>query len=136
MSFLYKHTTLIAALFLIVVIAATVLFKLPLTLLALVAAANVLSVAIYWYDKRQAKNNGYRISEKMLLSFSALGGWPASLYAQKTFRHKTQKQSFQMKFLLSILLNIVGIGLLCYSAIGGSEITLDMLMNELSRLLK
>jgi uncharacterized membrane protein YsdA (DUF1294 family) len=70
--------------------------------LAVYGLASVVALAFYWYDKRQAKNNQMRISEKTLHLIEALGGWPGALLAQQWFRHKTQKQPFQWVFRLIV----------------------------------
>lgn len=59
---------------------------------------NLLTFALYWHDKRAAVRGGWRIPEASLLLGGFLGGTPAALTAQRRFRHKTRKGSFQFKF--------------------------------------
>ena len=53
---------------------------------------------VYGVDKRRAKQEGDRISEKTLHVLSLLGGWPGAITGQKLFRHKTVKKSFRLVF--------------------------------------
>ncbi len=61
-------------------------------------AASLLSVFLYWNDKRKARNNTWRTPEKWLHVVELCGGWPGALVAQQAFRHKTRKLSFQLIF--------------------------------------
>ena len=47
-------------------------------LLIYLAALNLLTYFLFWLDKRRAEKGKWRISEKELLLWSALGGWPAA----------------------------------------------------------
>ena len=55
---------------------------------------NLLTLGLYFIDKRASIKNASRISEKTLHIAAVLGGWPAALLGQHYFRHKTQKTSF------------------------------------------
>jgi len=79
------------------------LFNLLLIFLLLI---NIATFLYYGYDKRQAKKDRWRIPEKRLHTLSLLGGWPAALVAQKLFRHKSAKTSFQVFFWLTVFLNV------------------------------
>lgn len=68
------------------------------------AAVNIISAVITIYDKRQAKINGWRISEKSLLFLSILGGGPGMYVTMKRIRHKTKKK----KFMIGIPLIVFG----------------------------
>jgi len=70
---------------------------------------SAVTYAAYYYDKRQARLNQWRVPEKNLHFLSVFGGWPGAIYAQEKFRHKTSKQSFQLVFWLTITINLVGI---------------------------
>ena len=61
------------------------------------------------YDKHLAKTQKQRISEKTLLSFVFLGGSIGSVLAMLTFRHKTAKKSYLLKFWLIIVLQLLAI---------------------------
>ena len=65
-------------------------------LLALLAI-NGATFALFWWDKRQARLRGWRVSEATLLGWALLGGWPGAKLAQRQFRHKTVKRSFRLR---------------------------------------
>jgi uncharacterized membrane protein YsdA (DUF1294 family) len=53
---------------------------------------NAASVAMFWYDKNQAKNGGWRVPEKQLQFTALLGGWVGGMWAMEKFKHKTVKK--------------------------------------------
>ncbi len=59
----------------------------------------------YRSDKRRAEAGQWRISEAALHFGELAGGWPGALLAQRQFRHKTAKLSFQVVFWLIVLLH-------------------------------
>lgn len=59
---------------------------------------SLVSFALYWRDKQQARNQAWRTPEKVLHASELCGGWPGALLAQQMFRHKTRKLSFQLSF--------------------------------------
>ncbi|MDD8059824.1 MULTISPECIES: DUF1294 domain-containing protein [Shewanella] len=75
-------------------------------LTAVFLALNVLTVTLYYLDKRAAINSARRITEKTLHVCALLGGWPAALLGQHHFRHKTQKTRFIRLLWCCIVLNI------------------------------
>jgi uncharacterized membrane protein YsdA (DUF1294 family) len=71
----------------------------------LYAAAAGLSVAVFlltWLDKRRAEAGGRRIPESVLHLGELLGGWPGGGLAQRLFRHKISKWSYQAVFWLIV----------------------------------
>lgn len=78
-------------------------------LTAVFLALNLLTVTLYYLDKRAAINSARRISEKTLQLCALLGGWPAALLGQHHFRHKTQKTSFIRLLWCCIVVNITAI---------------------------
>jgi uncharacterized membrane protein YsdA (DUF1294 family) len=52
---------------------------------------NLVTFAIFGYDKFLARTNRSRISEKTLLSLAVIGGSAGAVFAQKIFRHKSRK---------------------------------------------
>ncbi|PQO35599.1 DUF1294 domain-containing protein [Blastopirellula marina] len=82
--------------------------------LLLVAGTSAGAFLAYWLDKRLAQSGGRRISEKNLILFAVLGGWPGAWAAQQVFRHKTQKTSFQIKFWLAVAVHVGMVGFLAY----------------------
>lgn len=69
---------------------------------------NVLTLVIYGVDKMAARKAWRRVPEATLLAFGVLGGWAGAIVAQQLFRHKTQKQPFRTRFIISTLLSISG----------------------------
>ncbi|MHB9116730.1 MAG: DUF1294 domain-containing protein [Burkholderiales bacterium] len=61
----------------------------------LYAGMSVITAAAYAWDKSRARRGGRRVSEQTLHLMAALGGWPGAALAQRAFRHKTRKASFQ-----------------------------------------
>lgn len=83
---------------------------LPLLAAAWLVGANILSFALYGIDKQAAANSGRhrrsRIPEKNLLVVDLAGGFPAGFLAQRQFRHKTRKTSFQVKWWIAATASI------------------------------
>lgn len=71
-------------------------------------ALSATAFLVYGADKRAAKQGRWRTRESVLHAISLLGGWPGALAAQKYFRHKTCKTSFQIGFWITVVANIVG----------------------------
>jgi uncharacterized membrane protein YsdA (DUF1294 family) len=69
----------------------------------------LITFSAYGFDKRAARNGAWRIPEKTLHSFELIGGTLGAFIAQKTFRHKTRKSSFQLIFWLVFLLQVSGL---------------------------
>lgn len=69
----------------------------PWALLAY-GGASLLVLALYWHDKRSARQGQWRTPENTLHAVELLGGWPGALVAQQVFRHKTRKVSYQVVF--------------------------------------
>eukprot|EP00913_Durusdinium_trenchii_P001214 g1117.t1 len=67
---------------------------------------NVATVALFWYDKHQAKTGGWRVPERTLQGTAALGGWPAGYVAMEMFHHKTKKQSFRVGYHAATAANV------------------------------
>lgn len=64
---------------------------------------SLVTAFVYAWDKRRARRAGWRTAEKTLHTCELLGGWPGALVAQRVFRHKTAKRSFQLIFWLIVL---------------------------------
>jgi uncharacterized membrane protein YsdA (DUF1294 family) len=72
-------------------------------IIAFACAVGMLTFALYGIDKRRAEAGDWRIPERMLHLCELLGGWPAAFLAQRLFRHKIAKVSYQVLFWLIIL---------------------------------
>jgi uncharacterized membrane protein YsdA (DUF1294 family) len=76
---------------------------------AYLVSANVMTLMLYGYDKRQAIVGGFRVPELVLHVGALFGGSPAALLGQGLFRHKTRKLRFQAVFGAIVLLQIVAV---------------------------
>lgn len=72
-------------------------------LLSWLIAINLVTGAAYLYDKVAAGSNRGRVPERVLLLLALAGGTPAAFVAMRLIRHKTAKQSFQLRFWLIVL---------------------------------
>lgn len=68
------------------------------------AVVSVITYVLYGADKRRAEAGRRRTPELVLHLADLLGGWPGGLLAQRRFRHKTAKLSFQCVFWLTVSL--------------------------------
>lgn len=73
--------------------------------MAIYPLMSLLTLALYGYDKKQARHQGQRTPEKILHAAELLGGWPGALVGQQVFRHKTRKVSYQWVFWLIVMLH-------------------------------
>ena len=64
-------------------------------LLIYLLAVNLLAFAFYGIDKRKAKKNAWRISEKVLFLVPLLGGSLGAWAGMKVFHHKTKHWYFR-----------------------------------------
>lgn len=58
-------------------------------------------------DKRYARMNQYRISERTLFSVSLIGGVIGILFGMYYFRHKTKKMKFVIGLPIILIIQIV-----------------------------
>ena len=59
-------------------------------------AINIITFLLYGLDKQKAKQNRWRIPEKVLLGAAVLGGTIGALLGMRMFHHKTQKWKFKL----------------------------------------
>ena len=95
----------IAILFLGVICGLVARGILPLGVLLLYVAASSAAAITYAADKSAARSGRWRIAERTLHVLALIGGWPGALIAQRVFRHKSRKPSFQIAFLVTVALN-------------------------------
>jgi len=79
------------------------------------ALMSAISFSLYGLDKRASTRGGWRTSEARLHLVELLGGWPGALLAQRVFRHKTRKRSFQVMSYLAVAVNLVALGWLIFA---------------------
>lgn len=66
----------------------------------------VTAVLIVW-DKRQARRNRWRVSERTLHLCEWLGGWPGSWLARRAVRHKTHKRSYRRAYACVVAVHVL-----------------------------
>ena len=84
-------------------------FFMPATYLVVV---NVLTFALFAYDKWCAQHDRWRVRESTLLIWSALGGALGAGTAMEIFHHKTLHAKFKFGVPVLLFLQIILIGLL------------------------
>lgn len=75
-------------------------------ILSYLIAINTATFLLYGYDKFISTTEQLRVPEYTLHTLALLGGSPAGLMAQKFFRHKTVKGSFQLVYWVIVLVQI------------------------------
>ncbi|PSJ17359.1 DUF1294 domain-containing protein [Nitrosomonas supralitoralis] len=96
-------------LFVILVAASVFAGKLPTIVLGFYLSASIMAFAAYALDKSAAQNNHWRTPESTLHLLGLIGGWPGALLAQRFLRHKSKKQSFQITFWATVIINCGGL---------------------------
>lgn len=76
-------------------------------ILVCIAVLSLVNFVVYGIDKLKAKNNSYRIPEKILLGLSFLGGALGGVIAMNLFRHKTKHWYFWVINVLSLIIHII-----------------------------
>jgi uncharacterized membrane protein YsdA (DUF1294 family) len=76
-------------------------------LLSWLISINVVTLLTYGYDKGIAGSGRTRVPERVLLLLALIGGTVGALAGMYLFHHKTAKGSFQRKFWLVVLVQIV-----------------------------
>jgi uncharacterized membrane protein YsdA (DUF1294 family) len=71
-------------------------------LISLPLALSLVAFGVVRSDKRRAELETWRIPEITLHFLELIGGWPGSFLAQRMFRHKTAKISYQLVFWLIV----------------------------------
>jgi uncharacterized membrane protein YsdA (DUF1294 family) len=115
MRLFYRYSALALALALIITLLVYTQLKQDL-LVAWLIAINLVAFGTIAYDKFIAGTDHMRVPERMLLFLALIGGTPGTLVGMLVFRHKTSKQSFQLRFWLIVLLQIILV--VAYLAVG------------------
>ena len=105
-----------AAAFVLVVVGLALGGRLPLAIVGLYGVASVVAFLLYGHDKSAAVRNAWRVQENTLHLSALIGGWPGALAAQRLFRHKSSKASFQSVFWITVALNCAALGWLLSSS--------------------
>ncbi|HUS98561.1 MAG TPA: DUF1294 domain-containing protein [Hyphomicrobiaceae bacterium] len=77
------------------------------SLILYLAGINLVTFAIFAWDKYSAINGQWRIPEKTLLILALVGGTPGAIAAQQRLRHKTRKQPFRAQLILIASLHVL-----------------------------
>lgn len=77
----------------------------PRWVLGWLVFVSLITAWLYRYDKRQAEAGGWRTPESTLHLAELCGGWPAAFWAQRAFRHKITKPTYQFTYWLIVLLH-------------------------------
>lgn len=85
---------------------AAYLWQVPPLIAGLYVVGSVICFGMYALDKAAAKAGRWRTSEETLLFWGLACGWPGAIVAQKVMRHKSHKQSFRSRFLVTVAINI------------------------------
>jgi uncharacterized membrane protein YsdA (DUF1294 family) len=94
-----------AAFFLTFVLGLAAVGRVPVAFCAVYWASSALAFFAYFVDKSAAEQGRWRTQEDTLHLLGLVGGWPGALVAQRLFRHKTRKPSFQVIFWGTVILN-------------------------------
>ena len=88
------------------------------TLRRWISRAFLVSILVYWSDKRAAETGRWRVRETSLHVIDAIGGIAGGLIAQQLLRHKTSKRSFIVVTVMISIGHIAALATLCLG-IGG-----------------
>ena len=72
-------------------------------------SVNLVTIIAYGVDKRAAIKRSWRVSEAKLHTLEFFGGWIGAFVAQKIFKHKTKKKSFQLTFWFMLVIQLAAI---------------------------
>jgi uncharacterized membrane protein YsdA (DUF1294 family)/cold shock CspA family protein len=107
-----------AIIFCLVIALSALMGRLPLKIILLYLVASIVTFLAYSLDKSAAQNNRWRTKESTLHIFGLVGGWPGALLAQKTLRHKSNKEEFQSIFWVTVFANCFTLGWLITTKTG------------------
>lgn len=79
---------------------------------AYLVAVNVLTFALFAYDKYCAQHDKWRVRESTLLMWAAIGGSIGAGLAMNIFHHKTLHLKFKFGVPLLLFMQIILVGLL------------------------
>jgi len=68
---------------------------------------NFLALMTMWWDKRRARNDGWRVSEVTLLIMGFVGGAIGLIIGMFRFHHKTRKRAFQIISIIGLVVSFL-----------------------------
>ena len=100
-----RGSYLVIAGFAVLYLVSAIWWPRPLWVAGIYLIVSLICFVLYAIDKRRAKLGGWRISERILLFWGFIGGWPGAIVAHQTLRHKTAKASFRRAFWATVFFN-------------------------------
>lgn len=85
--------------------------------LILLALAELAAFGLFWFDKNQARDHGWRVRESTLLVAALMGGLGAWM-GQHLLRHKTRKEPFRTLLGVAIVLHLLGVAAVFWLLLG------------------
>lgn len=76
--------------------------------LILLGFAELAAFGLFWFDKTQARDHGWRVRETTLLLAALFGGVGAWM-GQHLLRHKTRKEPFRTLLGVVIIAHLIGV---------------------------
>jgi uncharacterized membrane protein YsdA (DUF1294 family)/cold shock CspA family protein len=101
---------MVIPLFSVIVVGGTLAGRLAPVIMVIYGVVSSLTFLLYWFDKSAARRGHWRTQESSLLLLGLLGGWPGAVLAQRILRHKNRKQSFQLAFWGTAVMNSIVLG--------------------------
>ncbi|MBN9308665.1 DUF1294 domain-containing protein [Devosia sp.] len=98
-----------AALIILAALAATQLRLAPTWVLIAYLVLGIVSIGLYWADKRAAEGGRWRIAENSLHLADLIGGIAGGLVAQALLRHKVRKPAFWVYSWLIATMHFTGL---------------------------
>ncbi|ARO23866.1 DUF1294 domain-containing protein [Rhizobium sp. S9] len=94
-------------------------------LAALFLALNLIVFSVYFLDKQAARQGGWRISERTLLTLALIGGSLGAVAAQQLLRHKTRKEPFRSMLAAILVLHGALAAALAFAPLWAPRLHLD-----------
>ena len=108
-SYAVTIRTLIVFIFLGLLYLCVWLGQLPIITSHAYLVLSLLAILFYGVDKFAAIKGWQRIPEASLHLLEITGGWPGAFIAQKLFRHKSKKKSYQVWFWVCVFINLAAL---------------------------
>ena len=103
-----KHYSILAILLFLGLMALLWYMKVNI-LYAYLISISVITIFFYGYDKNRAINSKGRVPESVLHLLALIGGSPGALFGQIVFGHKTKKLKFRVIFVMTVIVQAVGV---------------------------
>lgn len=121
-----KRNVILLSIFCSVLALLTLSGQLPVVVSIVYGALSLVTVLFYGIDKFAAKNNMWRISEAKLHLLSLTGGWPGALIAQQLFKHKRSKSAFMSVYWITVVVNLIVLGLIVFEVVDVQAIMIEI----------